>query len=154
MARFGPLELVRVALVRQDVKDAVLATMQAFEDQTGMKTFVPEDGGYRSMSTQTEVYADSLKEGFRAAPPGKSKHEFGAAIDLQIINADGTVREQNAAVDESDPDYELLATLGESNGLIAGKHFSSGDPDPYHFESSDSLEVCAEKWDALTKERL
>lgn len=146
MAFFSPIEAVRVALVRSDVRDAVLATMNDFEAKTGRKLFVPADGGFRTESDQTRIYADSLAQGFRAAPPGKSPHQLAAAIDLQLV---GTT--QDAERDQRDPLYRQLAEIATSHGLRAGFYFKTGKPDPYHFEAAETDDVMRAQWDAKKK---
>lgn len=146
MALFGPIELARVLLVRPEIRAAVLSTMTDFEAATGHKTFVPTDGGYRTSADQARIYADSLAGAFRAAPAGESPHEYGAAIDLQIV---GT--EQNAAVDQQSTLYHQLAVIGQGYGLRAGYFFRNGLPDPYHFDSNEDFPTMQAKWEDLKK---
>lgn len=141
MAYFSPVEWARVALVRADVRAAVLKTMNDFETATGLKTFVPENGGYRGEGVQAAIYADSLASGFRAAPAGSSPHEYGAAIDLQIVGTS-----QDPARDHADPRYKQLADCGRANGLRAGFYFTSGLPDPYHLEAPETLSAWQAAW--------
>lgn len=42
---------------------------------------------YRSLKTQDELYQKYLKGGPKAAPPGKSAHNFGLAVDV-VLDAD------------------------------------------------------------------
>lgn len=146
MAFFSPTEWTRVALVRDDVRAAVFATMAEFERRTGHTTFVPYNGGFRAEGVQAQIHADSLARGFRAAPAGKSPHEYGAAIDLQITGTN-----QNAEKDQKDARYKLLADIARSYGLKAGFYFTSGKPDPYHFEADESLSVMRDKWTVQKK---
>lgn len=147
MALFSPVEWARVALVRPELRAAVLAVMADWERAfPGQKLFVPFDGGYRAEGVQARIYADSTREGFRAAPAGHSPHEYGAAIDLQVV---GTT--QNAERDHDDPRYQRLAEIAVLHGLRAGQYFRTGRPDPYHLELSESLEVMRATWDGLKK---
>lgn len=47
--------------------------------------------GYRTIEQQTKLYEIHLKGGPLAAPPGKSPHNFGLAVDVQLIVADEPV---------------------------------------------------------------
>lgn len=147
MARFGPAEFLRVALVRPELRELVLRVMAAWELRyPGQKLYVPFNGGYRAEGVQAAIYADSTRAGFRAAPPGHSPHEYGAAIDLQIV---GT--KQDADRDQADPRYRALADIAVAHGLTAGFYFRSGKPDPYHLELSEPLELMRSTWDGLKK---
>lgn len=149
MAFLTPVEFARVWLLRPELFSVLQQHMAEFERVTGKKTYVGAAGGVRSNAVQAATYADSIRSGFRAAPPGKSPHEFGAAYDLIIV---GTGKD--AATDKANPLYETLARVGESFGLVAGQHFKTGKPDPYHFQLNESLPVMRAKWDTLTRGRL
>lgn len=143
-------EVTRVWLLRPELLSALTRHMAMFERETGKRTTVRARGGVRSSAVQSAIHADSLAQGFRAAPAGKSMHEYGAAYDLVIL---GTGKD--AAVDQANPLYERLAVIGESLGLRAGQHFKTGDkPDPYHFELRESLATARVRWAALTRARL
>lgn len=149
MAFLSPAEVARLGLPRPELLSKLTQLMDAFERQTGRKTVIGPSGGVRSTAAQERIYADSVAHGYRAAPAGSSKHEYGAAFDLIII---GTGRD--AAADQRDPLYRVLADLGEGLGLDAGYYFTSGRPDPYHFELRESITQARERWEKLTKERL
>lgn len=40
--------------------------------------------GWRSMAEQARLYEEHLRGGPEAAPPGKSAHEFGLAVDVAL----------------------------------------------------------------------
>lgn len=149
MAFLSPAEVARLGLVRPELLSKLTQLMDAFQTRTGHRTVVGPKGGVRSTAEQARIHADSIAQGFRAAPAGSSKHEFGAAFDLIIV---GTGRD--AAADQRNPLYRTLAELGESLGLDAGFYFSGGRPDPYHFELRESLADARARWESLTKERL
>lgn len=128
-------------LVRPDVKAAVLATMQDFENATGHKTAVPDRGGFRTADIQQAIYADSVASGFRAGTPGSSFHEYGAAIDLVIVGMP-----QNAERDQQSALYRRLAEIGRSHGLRPGFFWTTGKPDPYHFEANEPLDTAKARW--------
>jgi D-alanyl-D-alanine dipeptidase len=148
VATFGPAEIPRVLLVRPDVRDTALAIMGDFERAyPGLKLFVPALGGYRSDDEQLATYERSLKEGFRAAPPGKGAyHTRGAAIDLQIVGTD-----QDAERDQQDPRYVKLGDIIRAHGYRAGLYFTSGQPDPYHLDTGEPWDVVEAKWSETKK---
>lgn len=147
MAYFSPAEWPRVVLMRPDFRATLLAVMNEFEEQTGKKTYVPAQGGHRGEGVQGAIHADSLAQGFRAAPAGESAHEFGAAGDLVIVGKPP----QNAERDQRDPDYQVLAEISRRHGLRPGFYFTSGKPDPYHHDTGETLAVMREKWNGLKK---
>lgn len=153
---FGPLELARLALVRADIVDATARTFRRFEAANpGFHCYVIR--GYSTEAEQAQTYADSLAQGFRASPANLSYHPKGAAVDIGIINPDGTTRvHDDARVDQADPLYQSLADCAKAEGLDAGYYFTShpDKPDPYHLQARESFDVVSAKWAALTKERL
>lgn len=151
MAIYGPNELSRVLLVRPDVRAVGLQIMADFEAAyPGQKLFVPAFGGWRSDDEQSQIYDNSLREGFRAAPPtGHPYHTKGAALDFQIV---GT--EQNPARDQQDPRYIRLGAIIESHGYRAGVNFRTGKPDPYHADTGEGWDVVTAKWDDAKKKLL
>lgn len=145
MAFLSPVEVARLGIPRPELLAKLTALMDAFEKATGRKTYVSDRGGVRSTALQAEIHADSVAQGFRAAPAGSSPHEYGAAFDLHIVGIP-----DDAAANKRDPLYLQLAAIGESLGLKAGIRWS-GKPDPYHFELDESLPVMREKWAAFQK---
>lgn len=149
MAYLSLREVAQTWWLRPELLSTLTRVMADFEKATGKRTRVGDRGGVRLPETQAATYADSLAQGFRAAPPGQSHHEYGAAFDLVI---EGTGKD--AATDAKNPLYTTLAGIAEGYGLRAGLHFTKGRPDPYHFELKESLAVVRKKWVALTRERL
>lgn len=147
MALFSPTEWPRVALMRPDFRAKLLAVMTAFEAATGKKTYVPENGGVRLDGVQALIFERAEVQGFRAAPPGQSEHEYGAGGDLVIVGKPP----QDAERDQADPDYELLARISRAHGLKPGFFYASGRPDPYHHGTGESLAVLKAKWADLKK---
>jgi LAS superfamily LD-carboxypeptidase LdcB len=68
--------------------------------------------GYRSLELQKELHDKYLAGGPRAAPPGKSAHNYGAAVDLCRL-VDGKPDWQSG-------DYALLADLAPRYRLTTG----------------------------------
>lgn len=144
---FSPLEWPRVALVRPELRETILAVGSEWEQEfPGEKLTVPMHGGWRAEGVQSVIYADSIANGFRAAPPGESPHELGAGIDLKIVGVP-----QNAEKDQQDPRYRRLAEIAVKHGLRAGFFFTRGKPDPYDFTMNESLDVMRAKWEGLKK---
>lgn len=147
-ASFGPFEQAKMLLVRPDVTATTLRIMQRAQDATGLKWYVIR--GYSSLSEQQATYADSVAEGYRAAPANLSKHPRGAAVDL---GCEGHVHD-DASIDQADPVYKVMADIAVDEGMIAGFYFSGGLPDPYHIEANEALSVSDAKWATLTSGRL
>jgi hypothetical protein len=79
--------------------------------------------GTRSLEEQGQLYRKYLaNRKYKAAPPGRSAHNYGMAIDIAIIRG-------SAAVD-SPATWERLGRLGESLGLRWGHGFDDDD----HFQ--------------------
>jgi hypothetical protein len=152
-------ERARLGTVRPEILEALAALMDAAGAQLGLTLAVPDDGGTRSVQRQAELYADSLAQGggvdtaYAVAQPGHSRHNYGAAFDVQIVaggsNGDGT---------GSDGDYEQLATLGEAlaltPGLTAGYFFAArgvGKIDPYHFQLNEPFQTSVDRWTAMQR---
>lgn len=144
MAFWSPLEWPRVALLDPAFRASVLAGMEEWEKAyPGKKLAVPYNGGFRAEGVQ-ETIVDA-GDG-RAAPAGLSLHEYGEAIDLKIVGV-----EQNAARDQNDPRYRKLGEIMQRRGLRAGVFFRSGDPDPYHIDTGNSVAVARANWERLKK---
>jgi hypothetical protein len=158
MATLTPTEQKRLGLIRPELMQDLLQLMDAAKTQLGFTTTIPVDGGSRSLANQTALYNDSIAQGggtlaYPVGKPGNSRHEYGAAFDLNILaggsNTDGT---------GCDNDYEQLAQLAESlpgaPGLIAGYYFAErgeGKSDPYHFQLNESLATSEATWAAMQK---
>lgn len=68
--------------------------------------------GYRSAAQQAQLFA-SRRGGLPVAPPGRSTHNFGLAVDLVVPNAPAP----------------LLAAAARFSGLVW-----AGRADPVHFD--------------------
>jgi hypothetical protein len=143
VATLTPTEQRRLGVVRPELLAALLQLMDAAKD-AGYTPFIPEYGGTRDTVTQARLRADSLRQGggslaYPVAKPGTSRHEFGAAFDMQLQ-------------DGHDVDYAWLAAVGEQLGLKAGYYFAErgeGQKDPYHFQLNESLSESIAKWRAM-----
>lgn len=69
------------------------------------------------------------------APAGSSWHEFGLAVDLVVMNPDGT-----CDWDAADPAWQKMIETGESLGLFSGSQFCSIKDNP-HFQLTGSFPV-------------
>lgn len=144
MATLTRTEQQRLGLVRPELMQRLLVLMDRAHDE-GYVTYVPDFGGYRSLATQQQLHDDAVAQGvggdtaYAVGLPGKSRHNYGAAFDLQIENG-------------SDDDYARLAELGESIGLVAGYYFAArgvGKKDPYHFQLDETLQESIDRWAAM-----
>jgi RHS repeat-associated protein len=79
--------------------------------------------GFRSFEQQAQLYKAYLAGGPKAAPPGKSAHNYGIAIDVAIIDG-------NRVADGDKAARNTLGAIGEARGLRWGNSFG----DPPHFE--------------------
>lgn len=153
MAYLGPAELARVALLRPELLAKLRQLMTDAEAALGVKTYIPEYGGLRTVEDQARLVKfrdDTVKAGgtyYAVAPAGHSMHAYGAAFDIKIVGGG------------SDAQYKRLGQLGEQLGLRWGGHFgeSTGHPekrDPFHFELPETLAHASAEWDALKARRL
>jgi hypothetical protein len=153
MATLGLTERLRLGVVRPELMTALLELYDA-ANARGLVLAIAPDGGTRSIATQQQLYADSLAAGngqlaYAVATPGHSRHEYGAAFDVDVIkgggNPDGT---------GTDDDYKTLADLAPGLGLTAGYYFADrgvGLKDPYHFQLNEPFQTSVDKWNAMIK---
>lgn len=141
------LEFARLQLTLPRHASKVTRLMANFEKRTGKRTTIVE--GHRTTQRQAEIYADSTKGGkgqaYRAAPPGHSKHQFGAATDLNIIGETAG----DAVTDKASMWYGILAEEARKVGLKAGYDFMGRLPDPYHVEEPESIEALRAEYNAM-----
>lgn len=80
--------------------------------------------GYRSPAESDRLYSAWIqggKKGPRAAPGGKSAHNYGLAVDVLCLDAEGKVVESSEA-----PEYVLLEDLAQRYGLKTLRALSDG----------------------------
>jgi hypothetical protein len=153
MARLTQTELARLGATRPETLALLLALLNRAEAELGFTLAVPPDGGTRTTQRQAELYADSAGT-YATAPPGRSRHEYGAAFDVHIIaggNGDGGTGD--------DDDYRELAELGERitgipPGLTAGFFFDArglGKHDPFHFQLNETLLDSQLRWKTMQR---
>jgi hypothetical protein len=151
VARFGLNELALLALSLPRHVAKVSALEENYEKRTGAKLVVVS--GARTQAQQAATYADSTKTGaqtYRASPPGQSKHERGAATDLNVVGH--TIGD--AAQDARSSWYAILAEEAEKVGLKPGLRFKDGLPDPYHVEEPETLAQLDAEYSAFLRGRL
>lgn len=136
MAFLTPAELLRVAPLRPELRAVILPLMQATEDATGKKIAIPPNGGLRSNLTQQALYAARASNPYPVAVPGRSRHEYGAAVDLNILGGD-------------DADYSRMADIARE---MFGLH-AAYPSDRVHFGLDETLEESIARWNALQSER-
>lgn len=137
----------RLGLVRPELRQRLLMLLDSAA-AAGVTCDIPAYGGTRTLDQQTALYQTSLDEGggtlaYPVAAPGRSRHEYGAAVDLNIVgggsNPDGT---------GTDADYRRLADIAQSIGLTAGYYFATSS-DPYHFQLTETLAESIAQWPAV-----
>lgn len=81
--------------------------------------------GWRSRAVQAALYAHYQAGGPLAAPPGLSPHEWGLAVDVALLRADGSV-----SWDLGDAAWGRLFQAVDASALLhSGRHFTKPDPD-------------------------
>ena len=86
--------------------------------------------GFRSLDKQYELYKEYQQGGNIAAPPGRSMHNYGRAVDLKILSHDGRGSLGGGLAQFQVYNDEL------GTGLTWGKSFN----DPNHFaDKRDSI---------------
>ena len=95
----------------------------------------------RSMAEQAAVYAQGRTTPgpiVSMAPPGQSPHQFGAAIDIVPLDADGKLW-----WDAPDDIWHVIAMTAEKNGLVAGYNFKKFKDKPHiedpHWKEQQAL---------------
>lgn len=82
--------------------------------------------GFRSHEEQAALYA-ARKPGQAVAPPGKSRHEAGCAVDFLALQPNGE------AIQSSDaPEYRDMEEIAPRYGLRTGRSWKK--PDGGHVE--------------------
>ena len=111
--------------------------------------FVSEWDGYvmniNAIGRSIEKSIELQKEDSRNADPGRSKHNYYAAIDLNITTPDGSVLRKAERISWINHGIDKLAS---KHGLIWGGNFSNYT-DSVHFEYPFSIETAVEN--AITK---
>lgn len=137
MAILTPLELARIALLRPELRAAVLPIMDDVERATGKKVTIPPRGGFRTHAQQAALYATASTNPYPVAAPGQSYHEYGAALDLNILG--GTAA-----------DYQAMgAIVTGTYGLVSGL-----PADPVHMRLNESLDQAIATWNEITQARV
>lgn len=108
------------SLLKQPFGDDVDALLRDDPD-TWVVTY-----GYRSLALQAELYAKYQAGGPRAAPPGKSAHNYGLAVDIVLDGspAPGIQPDWNT----SNPAWvRLFAAVDAHPRLHSGRSFNDAD---------------------------
>jgi hypothetical protein len=133
--------------------ELLLALMDA-ANAIGYQVYVPDYGGTRTAAQQSALYSDALAQGggtdtaYAVAKPGHSRHEYGAAFDLQIFGGGHA----SGGKEGTDVDYKILADLAENLGLVGGYYFAArgvGKKDPFHFQLNEALSTSVARWQAM-----
>jgi hypothetical protein len=111
-------------------KDKVQRWSDYVYNQTG---YLPKIiSGHRSIEEQSKLYERHKRGGPLAAPPGKSYHNFGSAVDISFIDPNG-----KTITDEDNP--ELFRAMHKSAEAFGIKGI--GESDPPHFQDADYAKV-------------
>lgn len=147
-------EATEVSLLHPDFARQLLAFWDDAEKTLGLRLFLRKFGGLRTPGIQSQLIAwrneadakDGVigggKDYYRVRPAGTSHHEYGAAVDLAILDA----------AYRTDANYKRLADLAVLHGLRAGYYFST-PKDEFHFEWKLPLTEVKRRWQKLVSER-
>jgi hypothetical protein len=114
--KLGPIEVVTIDNHQVEIKTAYVVTRMK-QDSADAGAPLVVVSGFRTFEKQAELYRlYQAGKGNLAAPPGRSNHEDGVAIDWN-------------AAQQSSAQYKWLAKNGESYGFI--RTVSS---EPWHWE--------------------
>lgn len=131
----------------------VTELMATVERELGLKTYVRKYGGWRGPGVQAELVAwrneadmaDGIVGGGRdfyaVAPAGSSHHEWGAAVDLQIVDP----------AKRTASNYKAVADISRRIGLRAGFYFAKRDE--FHHELRIPLAEARERWRSAMRSR-
>ena len=129
-AQLNQEKLSQLGSVFRPLASGFIASANEMLNSEGYEVKIAQQGGYRSFQEQARLRAISDAGGPHANRPGESAHNYGAAIDIDII------RGSRANEDIGRHTYNSLAgrlgALGENQGLIWGGRFN----DPPHFQYS------------------
>jgi D-alanyl-D-alanine dipeptidase len=106
-----------------------IGSANAMLNPEGYEVKIADQGGYRSFEEQARLRAYYEATGKnKANRPGESAHNYGAAIDIDIIK--GSRANEEIGLRAYNSLSGRLGALGESQGLIWGGRFN----DPPHFQ--------------------
>jgi RHS repeat-associated protein len=129
-AQINQEKLSQLGSVFRPIASRFIGSANAMLNSQGYEVKIAQQGGYRSFEEQARLRAISDSGGPHANRPGESAHNYGAAIDIDII------RGSRANEDIGRQTYNSLAgrlgALGEHQGLIWGGRFN----DSPHFQYS------------------
>lgn len=134
-----PAEVLRIAGLRPELRAIVLPLMHDITVATGKAVSIPPRGAKRSYADQVDLWNARASNPYPVAQPGTSRHEFGGAIDLNILG--GTA-----------DDYQAMADIAEGKyGLDAGLYFTT--PDQVHLQLHESLADARAAFAAMETQR-
>jgi hypothetical protein len=121
----------RIDTLELDFRELVESLIEATEKATNRKWAISD--ARRTLAEQSDIYAQGRTKPGKVvsnAKPGQSAHNFGYAVDLWPLKANGDF-------DWNAPDsiFKTMADIAESLGLTAGYNFRSIHDAP-HVESS------------------
>jgi len=113
-----------IGILHERAKDTFRTFIRRVEKETGWKVLITS--GYRTFEKQAELHAANSKN----AKPGSSYHNYGMAIDINLIKADSRLK-------MASPKSEWMATgvplIAADMDLEWGGNYNNYH-DPVHFQ--------------------
>jgi RHS repeat-associated protein len=131
-AAINQQKLSQLGSVFRPIASRFLGSANEVLNPEGYEVKIAAQGGYRSFAEQAGLRAFSDAGGPHANRPGESAHNYGAAIDIDVIK--GSRANEDIGRRAYSSLSGRLGALGESQGLIWGGHFTHADPP--HFQYS------------------
>lgn len=116
----------RVMQLHPEIREDVAKAINDVRDEHGIKLRIGKDGHFRKMEEQRELYERHKNGGPLAAPPGKSYHNYGLAVDLYIIEDGQVSYDLNK--------YQKVADIFEKYGFSWG--YALWGKDKPHFQKT------------------
>lgn len=123
------ISLPRVQALHPKYRDSAQSFIEDAENTLNITLRVSE--GFRTFAQQSAMYAQGRTTPGNIvtfSPGGTSYHNYGLAIDLVIVNGDGSI--------DWTYNYNLLVPFAEKYGMTCGINFPIGKKDTDHFENT------------------
>lgn len=116
----------RIKTLHPQIRTDTAKAINEIEEKKGLTVRIGKDGHYRSIDKQRQLYQEHQQGGPLAAPPGKSYHNYGLAVDLYII--------EDGEVDYSTSKYRKVADVMRKYGFEWG--YALWGQDKPHFQKT------------------
>jgi len=121
----------RLKQLHPQIRASVIAFINELDNKHGIKVRITGDGHFRSFEEQDAIYAKG-----RTAPgkivtwakAGQSYHNYGLAIDIVEISGSKALW--------TNPNWELIGTVGEKHGFEWGGRWTGNKTDRPHFQKT------------------